>query len=462
MRVQTLVSMISLGSVAVVAACSSSPDSTPTADAGVPTADAGADGPTCLDKSPASGFSNVSSGDGKLGTYGENTAMVLDEKGDPVIAFVHHSPSGASGGDDSLLYVTRWDRCTASFTAPVVVDTVGGVGDSSGTREVAIARDASTGSYALAFQHIGPPPPGMANKTSEVWVAQSTDGGKTWAKSQLSEHDQAAEGDAHPAGTPGIAMAGGKIFVAYNQISVPCDATDASKGRCDGWYAEGAPGSWTRKRLPKLDGGFGLTAGEPVNVAVDSAGKPAIAYLESPETAYNTQVAFWRPGDPTAVKVGDSGGKQNDSPSLSLAFDGLKPRIVAQLVVPSTGDNELLYFASDNGSTWFAPVTLPHDKGDGTGFWQSLAIDGKGNLAVSATANTGTGDGVCGAPKLSRSADGAAWTTCGEDTTKTHGATSGRFVTSAFAPDGKLVVAFELTNNQADTLGTGVALWREP
>ncbi|MEO7110631.1 MAG: hypothetical protein ABI183_09350 [Polyangiaceae bacterium] len=416
------------------------------------------DGATCLDAPPASGFSNIANGAGKQGIFGEHVAMALDDKGDPMIAYVHYDANGDSDGKDSTLYFTRWDRCNGIWTAPVSIDVVGSV--TGGGRQVSITRDAATGAIGVAFQHIGPPQPSLVNDTPEVWVGQSTDKGKTWTTSQLSEHNPLQEGDIHTASDPSIAMNNGKMFVAYYQGNVDCDDLDgAPADTCNGWYAEGTSASWTRSTLPNLPGGFGVEGS--VNVALDSANKPAVAYLVTPFTAYNMQVAFWRPGS-TVIKVTDSNNTQNDDPALAMTFDGTKPRIVAELAIVADGAAELVFDESTDGITWDAPVTLPHDNTDGVASYEAIAADGKGNLAIAARSNTGTGDGVCGAPKLSRSSDGIAWTTCGADTGKTHAATAGFFVNMAYSTDGKLVMAFELTNNQTDALGTGVALWREP
>lgn len=384
--------------------------------------------------------------------------MALDEKGDPMVAYVHYDANGDSNGDDSTLYFTRWDRCNGVWTAPVSVDTVGSVTGKG--RQVSLTRDAVTGAIGIAFQHIGPPPPTFVNNTPEVWVGQSTDKGKTWTTSQVSVHTASQEGDIHSASDPSLAMSNGKMFLAYFQNNIDCDNLDGgATDTCNGWYAEGTSAAWTRSTLPNLPGGFGLQGG--VSLALDSANKPGVAYLVTPNTAYNTQVAFWRPGS-AVVKVTDSNNQQNDDPALAMTFDGTKPRIVAELAVVASGGAELIFDKSTDGITWDAPVTLPHDMSDGIASYEAIAADGKGNLAVAARSSSGIGDGVCGAPKLSRSADGVTWSTCGADTAKTHAATAGYFVNAAYATDGKLVLAFELTNNQTDALGSGVALWREP
>ena len=121
----------------------------------------------------------------------------------------------------------------------------------------------------------------------------------------------------------------------------------------------------------------------------------------------------------------------------------------------------MFFSKSTDGTTWDAPVLLPTDNGDPESAFVSIAT-GAGKLAVSANGGNAGSDGVCGGPKLSRSTNGTDWTTCGSDTDKTHNATSGLFLTSAFDAKGKLLIAFKVTVNQTDTLPLGVALWHEP
>lgn len=469
----TLLFSLSLGltSLAFVvggAACSdsssgsssgSTPDATsfdsasPTDDGATPT-----DANAC-NKTVPGGFSTVAAAPSDDSNYGEQSTMTLDENGDPMIAFVHYSP----GGDDkaSILYFTRWDRCTGTWTAPLNVDVVGAFNDNRPSRHVAIARDPMTNAIGIAFLHIGPPQPQLVNDTPQIWIATSTDGGKTFTKSQVSEHNPADEGDIHSASNPGLAMYGGQIYLAYGQDDMGCDA-DSGFTTCNGVYAEGTPASWKRNALPNLPGGFGVALGTPITVALDSAHKPAVAYLVAPETAYNTQVAFWRPGTLTAVKVTDTANAQNDAPTLAMTFEGTAPRVVGALYVAPASTEGLVFVKSADGITWDAPQTLPTDNGDPTTEFVSIASDGKGHLDVSANGGDNGSDGVCGGPKLARSADGTTWTTCGADTAKTHSGTSGLYLTSAFDPNGKLYIAFKVTDNSNDTLSRGVAMWHEP
>ena len=106
---------------------------------------------------------------------------------------------------------------------------------------------------------------------------------------------------------------------------------------------------------------------------------------------------------------------------------------------------------------------MPNDHSDSSAYYESLALGPNGSFAVVSRVNAGSGDAVCGAPKIARSTDdGATWTTCGADTTKTLSGVGGPFVSAAFLPSGKLAVAFQVTPNEGDPIKSGVAIWREP
>ncbi len=111
--------------------------------------------------------------------------------------------------------------------------------------------------------------------------------------------------------------------------------------------------------------------------------------------------------------------------------------------------------------TWGAPVKLPRDKSDYTAWYQSLAVDAKGGAAVAAYINGGSGDALCGGPRILRSSDLKAWTACGADQAKKYPEIGGKYVDSYFTHEGKLTLGFTGTLG-GDQSGSGVLLWREP
>lgn len=197
-----------------------------------------------------------------------------------------------------------------------------------------------------------------------------------------------------------------------------------------------------------------------ISLAVDSAGKPGLAFFQAPPKGYTATAIYWQPGG-APVAVMDSNEIQNDDPSLSLAFDGKKPRLAAHLVAVESADYDLRFAASDDGVTWGAPVKLPRDASQYTAWYQSLAVDAKGDAAVSAYINGGSGDNKCGGPRIVRSSDLKSWTACGADADNKHPNLGGKYVDSYFTQASKLTLGFTGTLGD-DQSGSGVLLWREP
>jgi hypothetical protein len=461
MRLRQIAYLVSLGA-ALVTGCgssssSSSPGTTP-GDGGTPPAppvtpgDGGADG-GCA-KAPPSGVITLavaaSAGSSHMG---QMTSLVLDGEGDPMIAFSSASEAGK-------LFFTKWDRCAGAFTAAAVVDDLaspgtGEVNDNVPLRQVSLARDPSSGALQLAYVTAIP----TSNTASQtVWAAKSPDGGATWTKEQVSVHPGDEAGDVHYAENPRAAFGEGKAWIAYGQNFAYCDGSLSSGGpRCDGFLASGDLGAWQRQVIPR--GSNGPTSRSALSLAADSAGKVALAYVTNPDTGSNRVVEYWRPGS-NPVDVFDSAGEQNDDPSVSLAFFGTKPRIVAYLQQPAAADYDMLFSQSGDGVTWAPAVHVARDATRVTAWFPSLAIDSTGRMAIAADDNGGTdATPKCGSPKIARSSDGLTWDTCGADPMPEPG-TSGDYVSAAYGPDGKLQIAFE-NDSQGGTYGQGVLYWHE-
>jgi hypothetical protein len=168
-------------------------------------------------------------------------------------------------------------------------------------------------------------------------------------------------------------------------------------------------------------------ASASVRVAVDSTGTPGVAAFQ-PGASYSKQVLFWRPGKQAVSAytfVVDNGV------DLSLAFDGVKPRIAGHMVSPAVDAGEvapdsLTFLSSDDGITWNPKVNLPSNGGTlGTSFSSALALDGMGHASVVSDINGRTGNdaGCSGNPYIATSADendgGAVWAACGANTNDT-------------------------------------------
>jgi hypothetical protein len=453
-----------LGLLAISAACSTTvnPSSNATPDGGtsVPTGDAGpgSDAGACT-KTPPTGAITVAAAEPDQSKHaGQESALALDGDGYPLIAFSSASSTGQ-------LFFTKWDPCAGAFTTPIVVDDVGQnsstpseVNENGTAREVSIARDPASGTIAIAYAKALPD---EANPIQAVYIAKSTDGGATWAKEQLSVHPADDAGDIHEAVSPAIGFAEGKWWVAYAQTYVYCDGAfgDDGQPRCEGWLVSGDTGNWQRQVIPRSPNGK-LAVLPQIGIATDSAGKIGLAYVTGPDTGYNRYVMFWRPGS-NPVPVFDSADEQNDDPSVSLAFFGTKPRVVAHLVQAASTDYDMLFSQSDDGLTWSPAVHVARDATRVTAFYQSMTIDSKGNIAIAADDNGGTdATPKCGDPKIARSTNGTDWDTCGADPTPGESGTNGDYVSMKYGPDDKLQLVF--FNGDTDPkYPNGVLYWHE-
>lgn len=436
-----------------------------TFDAGISPTDAGAssgdgapapDAATCNQAPPSGTITLAAAQVASAKAYGQETALALDENGDPLVAF-------SSGGSGGQLFFFRWDRCAGAFTTPVVVDAVGiaarEVDENQPAREVSIARDPKSGAIAIAYAKTFAD---NANPGQAIYVAKSTDKGATWKSEQLSVHPGDEAGDIHDALSPAVTFAQGKIWVAYTQSYVYCDGgfKDTGQPRCEGFLLDGDLGAWNRQVIVRGSNGH-VSAGKPMGIDTDAAGNVGVAFVTEPETGYNRVVEFWRPGS-KPVDVFDSANEQNDSPVVNLRFFGTKPRVAAHLVRDAKDTYDILYSQSDDGTTWSPFVTVPRDVTRDDGVSQSLAVGSKGQVAIAANDSGGTdATPKCGSPKIARSADGSTFDACGADTKPENG-TSGDYVSAAYGPDDKLQLVFYNGDTESATHGVGVLYWREP
>ncbi len=371
-----------------------------------------------------------------------DTAMVADENGEPLIAFL----------DGQSLEFTRWDRTTKAFTAPLTVAPTGGDVTSLAKRAVGLARDAVTGRLAIDFVRVQKNQ--NANDSTVVALTLSTDGGKTW--STPTTVTQSADTDVRDANDAAIAANGGTIWIAYQQDNYQCDIPN--RGSCSGmWLLEGDGTTFTREIAKGSDGIPALADLSAPSLRLDATGKPAVAFVVDPLSGYDKTVVYWRSGSPV-TPVFDSQGIQNDDATASLAFDGTKPRIAAHLTGAS-GDAgyDMLFSESSDGVTWTAPVQLPRDGGEVTTMYQDISVDAQGNLAVVADTNGGPGTNTCGGLAVLRSSDGAQWSACGADATKQFTGNFDAFVESYFTPDGQLAIVS--AGNLMDNGPSGLHFW---
>ncbi|NOU31046.1 MAG: hypothetical protein HOO96_24370 [Polyangiaceae bacterium] len=448
-----LVAVLSLaaGSGLSLAACSSS-STTPLSDAGT-TPDTGTtpdgstpeDGATC-GKLPAAGPSQLVAPRTDASELGARAAMTLDRKGRPVFAYLD-----VRDANPVDLYVLTWDDCAGAWRAPHKIDSAI---QNTDERTLSISVDPSDGRVGIGYhkivQLVGAP---RVNATVATFVAVSSDDGLNFASTRVSKHkcetDNSTEGDINNVSNVRIALDAGKTYVAYNQDYSACGADRCYAGVIFG--AGNAAG--TGFALESISDGVNAEAGGHaiarlgfgIGLAVDSDGKPAVAYHVDPFTGYNTTLAFWRPGSTTSAKITDSNSVQNDDGGVSLAFDGKKPRVVSRIqrgAIGAVAEYDLVFSASEDGITWAAPVALPRP--EAIAHSQQILVSG-GKVIVAA-----------GGPHVFRSSDLTTFTV--SDLGLAQGAIA---VTGAVDKGGKLWLGIEGTAPVVPSALGGVVLHRE-
>lgn len=367
--------------------------------------------------------------------YGVNSAIALDENGDPALAFLWFDPNGDGDVSDTALYFVHWDRAKYAWRNPVKVATVGNI-PSQNVEPVSLAFDSSTGLAALAYP---------VNGQDGLTVAQSKDAGMSWQPAVVTA---GLEG---PVASTSLALAGGRIYLAANsEGGVRYLEADASSD----------PSAWKSQPVPRLPGTKYRTDTN-VPVVLHGAGKPVVGYVLEAEDESNTIYAVWRPAQSTSVRAADSNNQHVDSPNLSLATNGNRLGLLFGAARdPKNTDVGIWFTSSTDGNMWTPPVSIPIDGPRSSNPPLGVAIDSHGRFAAVFGSNTGGGNGKCNYPEVSRSTDGAHWTTCGIGVSvKDEFDPQPNTVHAAYAGNDKLYIVW----NQADASksGQGLLLWQE-
>jgi hypothetical protein len=436
-------------SIAVFAACTDDSSSTPASgDAGTPdanTADTAAPpdaAPTCAPGLPPSGFVNLGEGE----SVGINADIVLAQGGAPVIAYT------APSADRIAINVVRWDADCGRWLAPITVDTAA-VQQGGTSRQVSLAYDSTTGDVGVAYQVITAPY--GHDEQYEIRFASIAKGANAASTPERVDDPTVHPDPDHGRSSPGLAMAGGKLFVAWHQAYRTCGTSG-----CDGIiFRSKAGGQWSAESVaPTTEAVTAMSASTAV--AVDGNGAPAVAFLAATWSAPDhTEVDFWRPGGALTKAFGADLG--TDSPNVSLAFAGTKPRVAAAIHLTDTwsSDGKNVWFAaSDDGTTWSNPIDIPRDKGDNFGAFVGLTITGESSVAVVSDINSGDGSSEFGTPKIARTTDLSSFTTTGPAKSAFEGPT--KWVRAAADANGKLHVAFYNPPGNV-TVKTGLVYYRE-
>lgn len=368
--------------------------------------------------------------------YGVNSALAFDENGDPALAFVWFDPNGDGDSSDTGVYFVHWDRARYQWRSTIKVATVGNI-PSQNVEPVSLAFDGGTSNAVLAYPVDG---------HDGITVAVSKDAGATWQPSAVTA------GLDGTVSSTSLALAKGRLYLAANSEGIGIRYIEADFGSDpSGWKSEAAP----------LLSGTKYQANTNVALVLDGAGKPVLAYVLQPEEGDNIRYAVWRPGQPNAVQAADSNNQGDDVPNLALAVGGNRLGLLFGAPRdPKNSDASVWYTSSADGSAWSAPVSLPVDGPRTANPPLGLALDSHGRLAAVFGSNSGSELLKCNFPAVSRSTDGARWTTCGlgralNDNFEAQPTT----VRAAFAGNDKLYVVWHQAGESKS--GQGLLLWHE-
>jgi hypothetical protein len=365
----------------------------------------------------------------------------FDANGDPSIAYVTYDLNNDGELPDTELSFITWNRARYRWNAPVSIDTVGNVANAGSRLPVAVAHDESTGAFGVLYlvgQH-------------ELRLALSADGGLTWKNSSIRRNGPDDDGFS----TPALAMAAGRVHIAY--------ATGSSAVTYRAGPATDASSKWTTKLAPKLPNAAEFRA-ECVALVLDATGKPGVSYCMNASEGYNLTATFWRPETGQTVKIADTNSHQMDDPAVELAAVG------SDIAVAFYANRDEQFFQNhhiwfvrsrDGGASFLPPVIVADDGGNSMGSPVSVTIDKAAHFAMTAELAGGNDGAVkCGLPKLMRSADCAAWTTCAPDTKGLGTIVEASSPVAMFAGNDKLYIAFKVRSANAAVV-PGLTLWRE-
>jgi hypothetical protein len=386
---------------------------------------------TALSPSYSSG-GQATSGDGFLAIpapagidpsfFGQNVSVTTTRTGRPVVAF---SIAVIDTGTSQVVTAT-YDDAAGQFkpTVRVASGTLTGI-----MQSVSIARDTPSGTLVLSWDDGG-----------KILAAQSTDDGATWRAAPVADGSDPQ----HSGHSPSVAAAKGKVAIAFiDGTGMPAIAT-----------GELSSATFVISQVPPTVGGA-VPGDVPPTAAAAPDGTLGMVYIVSPPGG-GTAAAYFPIGARAPVVALDSGGMENDQPSVGLSYTRNGPMVGATFCRQLSESDACTYIATstDRGATFGPPVKVPSDHNDGGGFVTRVAADERGHGAFGYTPSRSTGDGACGKPKLSVSVDLSTWMTCSPDQANTLGLEPGA-PSLALTPNGSLVIAFQQASDVADA-PTGV------
>ena len=362
-------------------------------------------------------------------TYGAATAVTLDENGDPAVAFEWIDPNGDGDKSDTEILFAHWDRANYKWADQIRIAVTGPLED-QGTNPIALGCDRATGTLAM-----------LAAVGENLLYAISSDRGATWRTSTSPSAN----------GTPrsiSLLIESGQIYAVINAEAAATYLTGAISDA----------NSWKSQAIP-AGSGWKLQNKTNIGLAADSAGEIGIAYAEDQQEGDAHRYVFWRPAVAAPTVIVDNATA--DAPDVALTHGSGKFAVLfSALLDDKDTDHSVWYSQSANGNSWSKPVKLPIDGPRTTNTPLSIGISSKGALTAAFSANGGSAPANCGAPAVSRSADGTGWVTCGP----------GKAAGGDFSPQPANLHVIEAPNDQAyvvwqeqaDTkYKPGVLVWHE-
>jgi hypothetical protein len=403
--------------------------------------------------------------------FGQYVCMVLDQNGDPMLAYVWVNPSGAKltpPNSDTAIYFVSWNRSTNSYNAPVQVVVTGDIESGSDYFDfnypLALARDPVNNTLGIAYRSYS-----ANGNTAYVNIAFSTNNGVTWTSQQ-------------PPCTTGSACQ--LVSQAVSTNDYRCIDLALYNGAVYEMYYVGtggplqlatgtettAPSTWSIQHSYQVSGYPDVV--QYYSLALDSTGTPAVVITRTNGTGTGAvPTYFWRPtANPQTIAevmtdngFGQGGDGDEDNYAVRLTFYGTQPIIVyngARNASESNAQQVWLAY-STTGATWNVTNVPANDGQDGIEAPFGIAVGSLGQVMVAASYNT-SGGGGCGEKTsidLAYTTNFTTWTVCGMGGATSPSITS-LYPTVRYGVNDALFVSF-VEPNDGDPLPNGVYVWSQ-
>ena len=368
---------------------------------------------------------------------GVSAASVPDQFQQPMVAALYEDPNGDLNYDDNRVVFTRWDGTAKAFSELKTIEVVGGTLATPNSREISIARDASTGRIVIAY---------VKPQTNTIRVAISDDEGANFSLSTVDDEVHAAADS-----NPSVAVHDGVIHLAFLQGSSLFYRTKTGSAA---WVDASPPGI--------------TVASKAISLAVDSAGDVALAFFLFAADPASAELAFWRPttgGGVVASADGFDLTVAGREPSVSLTFEGTTPHLAFHLPKSDAADATQLWYlkSSDSGTAWGTPVAIPRNSSGAifhsTQWYQAIAVEADGKVSIAAPWSALGTQSNCNGPKLARSSDGVTFQTCSPVGSPIQ--RGGDYLSLWSHKPGKLTLIFFYDSRTNPSIKPGLVMWRE-